>query len=138
MVHQQQRPDMAAGADRRRIQPSEGGRQLLELARRLQQNRWSRSTPEWSYLCSWRRCGVLRAPKVNATTWWGSARQARTARPVGPSSIPNQASLLQTAIDSNVDGIAVTLGKPGAMAGGVQEGVAAALVDSRPLLLERA
>ena len=36
MVHQQQRPDMAAGAGRRRIQPGEGGRQLLELARRLQ------------------------------------------------------------------------------------------------------
>ena len=35
---------------------------------------------------------------------------------------PNQANLLQTAIDSNVDGIAVTLAKPDAMAGGVQEG----------------
>ena len=50
---------------------------------------------------------------------------------------PNQANLLQTAIDSNVDGIAVTLAKPDVMAGGVQEGAAAALGDYRPLLLER-
>jgi hypothetical protein len=44
----------------------------------------------------------------------------------------------QTAIDSNVDGIAVTLAKRDVMAGGVQEGVGAALGDYRPLLLERA
>jgi hypothetical protein len=37
-----------------------------------------------------------------------------------------------------VDGIAVTLAQSDAMAGGVQEGVAAALGDYRPLLLERA
>ena len=36
MVHQQQRPDVAAGTGRRRIQPGERGRQLLELARRLE------------------------------------------------------------------------------------------------------
>ena len=34
--HQQQRPDVAAGADRRRVEPGERGRQLLELARRFQ------------------------------------------------------------------------------------------------------
>jgi len=40
---------------------------------------------------------------------------------------PNQANLLQTAIDSNVDGIAVTLAKPDAMAGGVQAALAAGI-----------
>ena len=34
--HQQQRPDVAAGAHRRRVEPRERGRQLLELARRLE------------------------------------------------------------------------------------------------------
>ena len=34
--HQQQRPDVAAGADRRRVEPGERGRQLVQLARRLQ------------------------------------------------------------------------------------------------------
>lgn len=36
MRHQQQRPDVAAGTRRRWIQPGERGRQLLELARRVQ------------------------------------------------------------------------------------------------------
>ena len=40
---------------------------------------------------------------------------------------PNQANLLQSAIDSKVDGIAVTLAKPDAMAAGVQAALAAGI-----------
>jgi simple sugar transport system substrate-binding protein len=40
---------------------------------------------------------------------------------------PNQANLLQTAIDSKVDGIAVTLAKPDAMAAGVQAALKAGI-----------
>src|SRR6185436_16867940 len=40
---------------------------------------------------------------------------------------PNQANLLQSAIDSKVDGIAVTLAKPDAMAAGVQAALKAGI-----------
>jgi hypothetical protein len=36
VAHQQQRPHLAAGTPRRRVEPGEAGRELVELSRRLQ------------------------------------------------------------------------------------------------------